>query len=886
MTHDDATIHEQEGNFLEMFQRDRDSGRARTLREYLDLFPKEEEFVARHFVAARNGRGGTPSSGTAGSYIGHYRVIRELGQGGQGVVYLAEDERLKRKVALKVLSSQASEMHLQRFRREAAVTSRLDHPGICAVLDVGTEGTRPFIAMRFVEGETLAARIAKTRGAMVNDTSVTFIDLSLSAEVAGSPTSSAAPKTAQERKQGQLRSATQMDNRQLADMLVAFEQCARALHVAHEAGVVHRDIKPGNIMITRDGQPVVFDFGLARDDEDVSANLTMTGDLFGTPAYMSPEQVAAGRERLDRRTDIWSLGISLFEAATLERPFDAPTRERLYNAIMEKDPPDPRTLNPAIPPDLSVVILTALDKDPDRRYQTCEAFADELRRVRLHEPILARPVSAFGRLVRWGRRNPAIAAALCAVFLSLTIGLVTTLQQKARADENAARAEASLLDWTRLADGRRLEDLIKEADTTLWPAWPDRTRAIETWMARARDLRGRLPDHKRALEALRAHANVAADDAEDRLKLDKLADLVGKLSVFQGEPKPGVVTMHDVEMRLDEARTIEKRSITDPAAKWTEAIAAVAADPRFKGFALTPLMGLVPIGKDPKSGFQEFVDIQSGDAPERKAGESVRCGEETGVVFVLVPGGTFNMGAQSTDDEKPNFDGDARADEGPVHAVTVSPFLISKWEMTQGQWGRLTGASPSQYGPGSKIGDLEHDLAHPVEQVGWDECMATLARIGGVLPTEAQWEYAARGGTSTRWWCGNSPDELEQVANLADDYCKNHGGLPNWTYEAWDDGYTVHAPVGSFSANPFGLHDVHGNVWEWCRDAWGGYDAEPRAGDGLRNEASSKGYVIRGGSFSFRAVNARCSFRSNNAAGTRTGNVGCRPVRLLEASDQ
>ena len=228
--------------------------------------------------------------------------------------------------------------------------------------------------------------------------------------------------------------------------------------------MIHRDLKPGNIMVDASGEPVVLDFGLARDLEGDGVSITKSGDFLGTPAYMSPEQIASGHIHLDRRSDVYSLGVTLYECLTLKRPFDAPTREGLYQAILSKEPPDPRRLNKAISADLKVVLETALNKDRDRRYVSAEAFADDLKRVRELKPIQAKPISPIGRLVRWGRRNPLVAAMTAAVFLSLAIGLVATLMQWGRAEKALVRAEesaniatAKTLDWERLADGRLLD---------------------------------------------------------------------------------------------------------------------------------------------------------------------------------------------------------------------------------------------------------------------------------------------------------------------------------------------------------------------------------------------------------------------------------------------
>ena len=357
--------------FLERFWSDLDAGRSVGLAPYLRQFPGHEELIAREYLGAvaeaRGGgegeRGGEKRRSEEGR-IGPYRLLEELGRGGQGVVWLAEDTRLGRRVALKVLTGlgPGAEMHLARFRREAALASKLDHPGICGVHDTGIEGGVPYIAMRYLEGETLADRMSRVRSeevAGMPSSVITFDEGDVNA-----PSEARGPK-------GSPTGSSSVDRKEVDLIVAAFEKVARALHAAHELGIVHRDIKPGNIMITPEGEPVLLDFGLAQDDSDgAGPTLTKTGDVFGTPAYMSPEQITGRRVKIDRRSDLYSLGATLYEALTLKRPFDAATRESLYQAILSKEPERARKLNRQIPSDLEVVLQCAMSKDRDKRYQT------------------------------------------------------------------------------------------------------------------------------------------------------------------------------------------------------------------------------------------------------------------------------------------------------------------------------------------------------------------------------------------------------------------------------------------------------------------------------------------------------------------------------------
>ncbi len=357
------------------------------------------------------------------SRFGAYVLLRLLGQGAQAAVYLAEDTRLKRQVALKVLqgAERLPPEALARFRREAEAAARVDHPGICPVYEAGEVDGTPYLALRHVEGGTLAQRLEGCRRAGAR---VLRLD----------PAGADAAATAKSADSAALRAHT-------LRVVELIEDVARALHAAHEKGLVHRDIKPGNILLAADGRPLLADFGLARDLERAGVTLTRPGALFGTPHYVSPEQLTRRAPRLDRRTDVFSLGVVLHECLTLERPFDGPTALALYQAILTQEPEDPRQLNRAIPPDLRVVVETALQKDRDKRYLTAAALADDLRAVRELKPIRARALSRVGRVVRWTRREPWKAALAAAVFLILPAAFgVSAYAAESRSEAQLGRA--------------------------------------------------------------------------------------------------------------------------------------------------------------------------------------------------------------------------------------------------------------------------------------------------------------------------------------------------------------------------------------------------------------------------------------------------------------
>ena len=258
---------------------------------------------------------------------------------------------------------------------------------------------------------------------------------------------------------------------------------------------------------------------------------------------MSPEQLLAQRVHLDRRTDVWSLGVTLYECLTLQRPFDAPTREGLYQAIQSKEPPDPCSLNAAVPRTSAVVLETALDKDRDRRYQTALDLAEDLRRVREYEPIAAKPASAWIKLKRWAQRNPALAGSLSAGFLFLIVGLVVALSSSA-AGRGAGQREGdqrvprrTLAAYDQMSDVALVEDLKAQA-ARLWPRRPHMLPAMAEWLEKARELHGRLPLHEAALQELRDRAapyDAAQQEADAETRREIHAELFDAIAAKKKE---------------------------------------------------------------------------------------------------------------------------------------------------------------------------------------------------------------------------------------------------------------------------------------------------------------------------------------------------------------
>jgi hypothetical protein len=398
---DEGSHHAVVHALLSALARDREHGIARSLAEYQARFPGHEALVERELDALL--ADGAAQQPAPEQRAGPYALRRELGRGGQAVVWLAHDPRLQRDVALKVLPRHAASLAQElRLQREASTAARLDDSAICPVYEVGHDDEHLYLAMRFVPGRTLAAQLDAARARVA----------------AGEPLAAVLPP--------------------VADTLQFFERLAQSLHRAHAAGVVHRDLKPANVMVGLDGLPVLLDFGLAITTDD-DAPLTRTGDVFGTPHYLSPERLTDPAHRGDARDDLWALAVTLYEALTLQRPFTAPTLEQLYRAILQREPARASALRPELPRDLDAVLAVALDKAPVRRYRTAADLADDLRAVRCRENIRARPPGLATRIARWHRRHRALAAAgwIALAGLASTV----TVQQLALADVRAAQTE-------------------------------------------------------------------------------------------------------------------------------------------------------------------------------------------------------------------------------------------------------------------------------------------------------------------------------------------------------------------------------------------------------------------------------------------------------------
>ena len=335
------------------------------------------------------------------SNIGPYRILRRLGEGGMGVVYEAEQEHPRRTVALKLIKSGLTDPKIiRRFEHELLALGRLQHPGIAQIYEAGTAetgfGPQPYFAMEFIRGQPL----------------LEYAD------------------------------AHQLNTRQRLSLIA---KVCDAVHHAHQRGIIHRDLKPGNILVDETGQPKILDFGVARatDSDARMTHQTDLGQIVGTLAYMSPEQVLADPLELDTRSDVYALGVVLYQLLAGRLPYNVSTRlPEAVRTIQEEEPTPLSTISGAYRGDIETIVGKALEKDKTRRYSSAAELAADIRRYLHDEPIMARPASTIYQLQKFARRHKALVLGIAAVFIVLIAGIIVSTREAARANREVATSRA------------------------------------------------------------------------------------------------------------------------------------------------------------------------------------------------------------------------------------------------------------------------------------------------------------------------------------------------------------------------------------------------------------------------------------------------------------
>ncbi|MEY4672683.1 MAG: hypothetical protein RL148_467 [Planctomycetota bacterium] len=814
---------ELEEQVLAALERD-DAGRDAALAALCAAHPMYAS-VLRSWVAEALGEAMAPA-GPANEpqpeQIGPYRVVRLLGRGGFGDVWLCEQrEPVVRQLAVKVLRrAQSSRELMRRFAAEREALNRMEHPGIARLIDAGsTASGQPWFAMEFVRGVAL-------------------------------------PEFCRSQRLGVRR------------RVELFLDVLGAVQHAHQKAVLHRDLSSNNVLVDEvDGKacPKIIDFGIAKSLTEPlqGAGMTFHGTLMGTPEFMSPEQ-AQGTD-VDTRTDIFALGVQLYELLAERLPIpsvalrsEGPLGIARILATHPVEPPSavaPDAVRRTLRGDLDAVVMKAIARDREERYGTVAEFAADLRAWLRREPVRAADPTHLYRLRKFVARNLAAVVAGTATLAALVGALLFSLATLSELEESRDAEAAARLQVEARADAGFLllanQELLRQAEEelpALFPPEPARLPAIRQWLTRHGLVLQAAVEEVRAKIGRLAGATAPADmhlrRSLERLlpELERFCGADGSLQLVQDAERQ---CLHWVEVQRTH-RTA-----------WEDAVRAIkqsdgrTASNAYRGLQLAPQAALVPLGMDRTTGLWEFLDLTtqrtSAPLPARDPTTGkLQTDADCGIVFVLLPGGEFRMGAHRGEPGLEQNDPRAEDDELPPHLVRIEPFLLSRAEVTEAQWQRLL--------HGSSAGAMGSTL--PATGMSWDTATEMLRRRGMQLPTEAQWEYACRAGSRKPW------PFVE----------------PEAPRHAWLDA-ALH-PTGQLAANAFGLFDLHGNAAEWCRDTKVAYTRPARNGDGLR-EAGEGVRTVRGGSTFGTLVSARSSARAGVPASASDRSIGLRPARAL-----
>ena len=786
--------------------------------------------------------------------IGPFRILERIGEGGMGVVYLAERrEPIEQRVALKVIrTGRLDKTYRARFAMEQAALARMDHPHIARLLDAGDDGGQSWFAMEHVPGVPLSTYCREHR-------------LSIEAR------------------------------------MQLFTQICDGVQHAHGKGILHRDLKPGNILVREiDGRPFakIIDFGLAQPIDPLQIRATLHESLrqvVGTIAYMSPEQAQRTEGDLDIRTDVYSLGVVLYDLLTGEVPMDVEEMERrglpwLGEFLREYQPKKPSTrlsdlgarlsttaaergvsvgrLRSRVRGDLDWVTMRALERDRQRRYVTVRELGRDVERWLRDEPVEAGPPSGWYVARKWLRRHARAVAVLAGVVL-VAVGFAG-MQLVHAAEREELMRRAALDREPLVAIGLLEEAKGLSVDLQRLPRW-------RAWLTQANGLLASEYDHRERLARCTSVAESEVFTAHLQETLPRLRR-----------------SIEEVQALCEEIEWIQDR-MDQSAENWRACIDEIVADPRYGIAAMTPQFGLLPIGREPRSGLFEFqvldrrtVDGRLQDVRRGPDGE-LTLGPNSAIVLVLLPGGDVRVGSDPGGDVTLD---EQRKAEHPAHVVHIAPFFLGKYEATIDQFGR--DLDPSFWGRRGVAAAaavlrergidvppmLEEETNLPVSNVSYTKACRCAERRGLRLPQESEWEYGARAGALGQWAFGDDAGLLRRYGNVVDRTARIVGVNPMEKDAGWyvdSDGYPAVSPIGTFLPNAYGLHDLHGNVMEWCADRLAFYDEV--ADDPLAPREDKR--VVRGGSFRSPIHNTRSAARAEVSAEAGQRDLGFRFARDL-----
>ena len=715
-----------------------------------------QETVVPQSVGKRAAEAETGVAGLAGQF-GRYRIIRALGKGAMGTVYLAEDTHIERQVALKTphFTEDPTGKQRERFIREARTAGNLRHPNICPIYDFGQIDGKHFITMAYIEGRPLSALIQPD-------------------------------KPQPERK-----------------ILIVIRKLALALQAAHDKGIVHRDLKPANIMVDTSSEPIIMDFGLARQvrrDEDI--RLTQTGNILGTPAFMSPEQVDGDPEKIGPPTDQYSLGVILYELLTGQLPFQGSVIA-VMGQILIKEPPRPSQLRPEMDQRVETVCLKMMAKTPSERFASLKAVADELTTI-LKSPASKaaskeKPESPPGPSPA-GDRMPA------------RIGPLRQFRQPWN--------EGGWIPWSVLAFGLAVFGVM----AAVVVIYLGRTAVVidikdpgVEVAVKGTTLTVTGPDKQ--------SVKVVPGDQELTISSAGLETTTKSFTIKKGEKKTVTVSIVDSKLvaRLENEiaqltpAPEEKTAATLPTRTQRNASplqGTMSASPQPTLGDTLPETGekgpnLLPPGGAAKTKQAGLASVEGNEPPDPFDGTDagdLRELKDLKIAFRWCPPGRFMMGS-------PKSEVGNSVDENQVEVMLPRGFWMQETEVTQSEWVKLMGFMPSHEMNKGK-GDR-----YPIYYVSLDDAtrfcrkLTDLERNAGRLPsgwecrlpTEAEWEYACRAGTTTATAFGDKLSSSQ--ANFNGDW--PHNGAPK------GPNLQQAVKVGSYHPNNWGIYDMHGNVKEF-----------------------------------------------------------------------
>jgi formylglycine-generating enzyme required for sulfatase activity/predicted Ser/Thr protein kinase len=772
-----------------------------------------------------------------------FRIVRRLGRGGMGTVFLAEQIGVgNRPVALKVLNRRLLDDpdFLLRFENEAASTGRIRHPNVVTIYESAQsdDGT-PYIAMEFLEGESLR-EVLRRRGPL--------------------------PVT------------------EVAEIL---QQAARGLNAAHKLGIIHRDLKPDNIFLMHgDGGELVVkvvDFGIAKLRE--SAMHTQTGTVLGTPAYMSCEQASGMRsDELDGRSDIYSLGVVIYEMLTGRTPFQSDTPVGYLRMHMQETPPPLRAVKPGLcaPPQIETVVMKALAKDRDQRYGTVLEFAQEFAQAAEAGPH----VTAHPETRRQDAKPQPQATVTPVPMTTVPAGVRDSIAAKAvtgTARPSRRKRLVTRSRWIRVGIIASVVWVLAAGIYTLKvTSDADVQRAVFIYRVCLDIHKGQDPDYQCEKnqnhyleETTRDHWIVAAIVA---LVPVPLGWGLGYLVLFlMRKPVPEIaqpsrrkwLVLGSVVLLI--VATVGGFWFYMSQRRRPELIRTGSGSGPAREEAKSPPAATVSAGEKPEV---EAPVAGPGPAPGK-----ARVNPKDGLRYVWIPPGTFMMGCSPGDTE-------CGEDEKPAHQVTITRgFWIGQTPVTAGAYRRYAAATGRRMPPEAKLVDRPlnpgwANRAMPIVDVTWDDAQAYCSWAGGRLPTEGEWEYAARAGrTAARygdlneiaWDADNSGRQrLDSARILKEDKA-------NYAYRLKENANSIH-DVGLKRSNRFGLYDILGNAWEWVIDRYDEnyYQNSPSQDPQGPTRAEVDERVLRGGSWNDPPSYVRASSRMGFNSDLPFNNIGFR----------